>query len=85
MKKVCLVCPAAIVLLSAAFVATGFQAQTDIFLTDFSVSDDNSELTFSVVSASSAGHTRGFADKGGGYELVLEKDETTGKWQRATQ
>lgn len=67
MKKVCLACSVAVILLLLiAFVVTGFHEQTDIFLTDFSVSNDNSELSFSVVSASSAGYTRGFADKGGG-------------------
>lgn len=108
------------------FVGTGFIERYDVCLSDYSVSEDGLELTFTTVIFSSMGHTRGFrddgggvkphyltfystfgglnstfgaksefvlmldendteiyfADIGGGYKLVLKKDEKSGLWER---
>ncbi|MBQ3095002.1 MAG: zf-HC2 domain-containing protein [Clostridia bacterium] len=117
---------ALIVLLGCCFIGTGFLKRNDVFLVDYSVSEDGTEITLHTGIASSMGYTRGFKDNGGGekphyltfyatfgglnstfgakrefeleldktdteiwfnradggYELVLQKNETTGEWVR---
>lgn len=50
------------------FVGTGFIKRPDVILTDYSVSEDGTKLTFNVSVATSMGYIRGFKDKGGGIK-----------------
>lgn len=50
------------------FVGTGFIKRPDVILTDYSVSEDGTKLTFDVSVATSMGYIRGFKDKGGGIK-----------------
>lgn len=116
------------VLIMSFLIGTGFVAKTDVVLTDYSVSEDGTKLTFKTFIPESMGYIRGFKDKGGGvkshyltfystffglnssfgakqefelnlseddfeiyfnrpkggYELVLKKDNVTGKWELPT-
>ena len=50
-------------------VASGFAVQTSAYITDdFSVSEDGSEMRFSVGVGSSMGYIRGYKDEGGGVK-----------------
>ena len=127
-KKIFLVIMVVAVTVSAIyFVGTGFRKAPNEVLTEYSVSEDGTEMTFRVSSAESIGYIRDYKDKGGGvkphyltfyrtfgginssfgakntftlelapedteiyfnrpgggYELVLIKDEETGEWRRA--
>lgn len=50
------------------FVETGFYKRTDVFLSDYSVSDDGTSLIMITDVASSMGYIRGFKDDGGGVK-----------------
>ena len=52
----------------AFFIGTGFTKRTDVILTDYSVSEDGTKLTFHTAVASSIGYTRGFKNVGGGVK-----------------
>lgn len=47
---------------------TGFMTRTDVVLTDYSVSEDGTMLTFRTAIPGSMGHIRGFQDRGGGVK-----------------
>lgn len=47
---------------------TGFSVRTDTYITDFTVSEDGSELSFRTVVSSSMGCVRAFRDEGGGVK-----------------
>ena len=127
MKKKCfsilLVC---FLILAATFVGLGCVPRNDVFLEDYTVSQDGSQVEMRVGVASSMGYTRGFRSKqggfneyvtfysafggfnsrigakntfvleidgincdevyfyhgGGGYTLVLRKNQETGQWER---
>ena len=108
------------------FVGTGFTENTNVHIISYSLSEDESQLDFTVGIMSSIGYVRGYKDTGGGvrphylvfyntfgginssfgaknsftlelgkddaeiyfnraeggYELVLQKDESTGQWIR---
>lgn len=49
-------------------VETGFQKRNDVFLSDYSVSDDGTRLILITDVASSMGYIRGFKDDGGGVK-----------------
>ena len=117
---------AIVVLYILYFVGTGFTERYDVYLHNYSVSEDGTQLTFTTGIYSSMGFTRGFkdsgggvkphyltfystfgglnsrlgakdefvlsldendseiyfADIGGGYKLVLKKNQETGVWER---
>lgn len=117
---------AIIVLIASYFFGSGFYKRTDVALSDYSVSEDGTEITFEAHVMSSMGYIRGFKNYGSGvkahyltffstfgglnssfgaknefvleldeddceiyfnradsgYELVLQKNEKTGKWER---
>lgn len=65
MKKKCIV----IIVLALSFlVGTGFNKRTDVVLSDYSVSEDGTKLTFNAHVMSSMGYIRGFEDNGGGVK-----------------
>lgn len=71
MKKKRIVLTAAAILAAlcfAFFIGTGFTKRTDVILTDYSVSEDGTKLTFRTAAASSMGYTRSFKDVGGGVK-----------------
>lgn len=60
---------AVIVLLTASFfVGTGFIERTDVILTDYSVSEDGTQITLNASVSSSMGYIRGFKNNGGGVK-----------------
>ena len=126
-KKIVLTIVAIAVALAAVYyIGTGFRKAPNEVLTEYSVSEDGTEMTFRVSTWESIGYVRGFKDKGGGvkphyltfyyafggingtwgaqntftlelapsdteiyfnrpgggYELVLVKDEKTGEWYK---
>lgn len=60
---------AVIVVLTVSFlVGTGFSKRTDVILTDYSVSEDGTEITLKTSVGSSMGYIRGVKDDGGGVK-----------------
>uniref|UniRef100_UPI004024F07A hypothetical protein n=1 Tax=Eubacterium sp. TaxID=142586 RepID=UPI004024F07A len=60
---------AVIVILTASFfVGTGFIERTDVILTDYSVSEDGTQITLNASVSSSMGYIRGFKNNGGGVK-----------------
>lgn len=49
-------------------VGTGFMNQTSVVLTDYSESEDGTEITLHVAVASSMGYIRDYKDEGGGVK-----------------
>lgn len=56
----------AILLIASHLISNGFTKRTDVVLIDYSVSEDDSKLTFKTGILSSMGFIRGFEDNGGG-------------------
>lgn len=67
-KKIIAVIAVILVFASIYVVGTGFQKRTDVFLAEYSVSEDGTEMTFTAGIASSMGYIRGFKDNGGGLK-----------------
>lgn len=60
---------AVIVILTASFfVGTGFIERTNVILTDYSVSEDGTQITLNASVSSSMGYIRGFKNNGGGVK-----------------
>jgi hypothetical protein len=55
-------------LTASYLIGTGLRKACNEVLTEYSVSEDGSELTFRVSSVESIGYVRGFKDKGGGVK-----------------
>lgn len=72
----------ALVLLIAYFVGTGFVKRGDVVLSDYSVLDDGTKIIFKTSIPTSVGYIRCYKNNGGGYELVLQKNAGTGKWEK---
>ena len=49
------------------FIGSGFNPRGDVYLADYSVSDDGGQITMQVAVASSVGYTRGFRSEQGGF------------------
>ena len=67
-KKIIAAIAVLLVLASFYLAGTGFQKRTDVFLAEYSVSEDGAEMTFTTGIASSMGYIRGFKDNGGGVK-----------------
>lgn len=69
-KKLLLISIVAIIVILTAsyFVGTGFIERTDVILTDYSVSEDGTQITLNASVSSSMGYTRGFKNNGGGVK-----------------
>ena len=68
-KKILIIMLAVVVVLSSLyFVGTGFFERSDVYLGDYSVSEDGTELTFNASVASSMGFIREYKDNGGGVK-----------------
>ena len=65
-KFLAILISALVVLYILYFVGTGFTERYDVYLHNYSVSGDVTQLTFSTGIYSSMGFTRGFKDNGGG-------------------
>lgn len=69
MKKTVFVMLATIAfIIGAFFIGSGFIKRTDVFLNDYSVSEDGRTISLDAQSASSMGYIRGFKDNGGGVK-----------------
>ena len=64
-----LICVA--LLACALFVGSGFYPREDVYLADFDVSSDGSQIEMTVGVASSAGYTRGFRAEQGGFNAYV--------------
>ena len=68
-KKIIIISVVVIILLVGGyFVGSGFVKRADVGLSDFSISEDGTEITFNTTIWSSMGFTRGFKDDGGGVK-----------------
>lgn len=69
-KKILLISVIAVIVLLTAsyFIGTGFIERTDVILTDYSVSDDGTQITLNASVSSSMGYIRGFKNNGGGVK-----------------
>lgn len=65
-KKVFVMLAIIAFVIGAFFIGSGFIKRTDVFLNDYSVSEDGTTISFDAQSASSMGYIRGFTDNGGG-------------------
>lgn len=69
MKKKILTIATILLFLIASFLfATGFEKNPNVFLVDYSISEDGSEMTLTTAVASSMGYVRDFKDNGGGVK-----------------
>ncbi len=57
-----------VVLIVSFLVGTGFRKRTDVFLTEYAVSEDGTKITLQTSVASSMGYVRGFHNDGGGVK-----------------
>lgn len=69
-KKLILISVIAVIAILTAsfFVGTGFIERTDVILTDYSVSEDGTQITLNASVSSSMGYIRGFKNNGGGVK-----------------
>lgn len=67
-KRIIVIVITVLFIIAAFLVSTGFSERNDIFLGDFSISDDGKELTFTTGGSSSMGYIRGYKDEGGGVK-----------------
>lgn len=69
-KKILLISVIAVIVLLTAsyFIGTGFIERTDVILTDYSVSEDGTQITLNASVSSSMGYIRGFKNNGGGVK-----------------
>lgn len=69
-KKILLISVIAVIVILTAsyFVGTGFIERTDVILTDYSVSEDGTQITLNASVSSSMGYIRGFKNNGGGVK-----------------
>lgn len=58
--------------------ASGFSERTDVLLTDYSLSEDGTELRFSILIPASMGYVRGFSDENSGEHRLLTFYSTFG-------
>lgn len=68
MKKIVAVAVAIAILAAAYLIGTGFRKSTDVFLAEYSVTEDGAAIRLEIQSASSMGYVRGFQDNGGGVK-----------------
>ena len=67
-KRIIAIVIIALFIIAAFLVSTGFSERTDVYLGDFSISEDGKELTFTAGVPSSMGYIRGYKDEGGGVK-----------------
>lgn len=68
-KKICIAVVCVLGVIFAWMVISGYSYQTSAYINDdFIVSEDGSEIKFTVGVASSMGYVRGFKDEGGGVK-----------------
>lgn len=67
-KKVFVMLAIIAFIMGVFFIGSGFIKRTDVFLNDYSVSEDGTTISFDAQSASSMGYIRGFKDNGGGVK-----------------
>lgn len=67
-KKVFVMLAIIAFIMGVFFIGSGFLKRTDVFLNDYSVSEDGTAISFDAQSASSMGYIRGFKDNGGGVK-----------------
>lgn len=68
MKKIAAVAVAIAILAAAYLIGTGFRKSTDVFLAEYSITEDGAAIRLEIQSASSMGYVRGFQDNGGGVK-----------------
>lgn len=66
-KKLLIILLVCLLIFAAVFIGLGFVPRTDVFLVDYTVSQDGSQIELQVAVASSMGYTRAFRSKQGGF------------------
>ncbi len=67
-KKVFVILTIIAFIVGVFFIGSGFLKRTDVFLNDYSVSEDGRTISLDAQSASSMGYIRGFKDNGDGVK-----------------
>lgn len=68
-KKIAVVLAVIVVVLGLLyFIGTGFIEQTSVVLTDYTISEDGSEIVLHISTSASLGYVRGYKDEGGGIK-----------------
>ena len=67
-KKSIVIITVSVMAVLSFLIGTGFDERTDVILTNYSVSEDGTKLTFTAAIPVSMGYVRGFEDKGGGVK-----------------
>lgn len=62
----------ACLLLGGVLLTSGYNVRTDVYLADYSVSPDGSQITMQVGVANSMGYTRGYRAQMGGFNQYLK-------------
>ncbi len=67
-KKILVIGIATVTFVISFLLGTGFHKRTDVILTGYSVSEDETKITLKTSIMSSMGHIRGFKNGGGGVK-----------------
>ena len=70
-KSLCMFLVSVVLLGCVVLIGSGFNPRTDVYLAEYSISDDGAQITMQVGVASSMGYTRGFRSEQGGFQEYL--------------
>ena len=70
-KSLCMFLVSVVLLGCVVLIGSGFNPRTDVYLAEYSISDDGAQITMQVGVASSTGYTRGFRSEQGGFQEYL--------------
>ena len=70
-KSLCMFLVSVVLLGCVVLIGSGFKPRTDVYLAEYSISDDGAQITMQVGVASSMGYTRGFRSEQGGFQEYL--------------
>lgn len=68
MKKIWVIAIFLLIVIVGWMIGTGYTYETSAYISEYTVSEDGSEIRFTVDVGSSLGYVRGFKDEGGGIK-----------------
>lgn len=68
MKKMWIIATCIVITIVGWMIGTGYTYETSAYIAEYTVSEDGSEIGFTVGVGSSMGYVRGFKDEGGGVK-----------------
>lgn len=68
MKKIWIIAIFILIVIVGWMIGTGYTYETSAYISEYTVSEDGSEIRFKVGVGSSMGYVRGFKDEGGGVK-----------------